>query len=286
MRSLTVSAARWCEALDEAAARLGDAGVESPRVDAELLFAHVLGLSRTLILVHAARALAPEAAARLGTLVRRRAAREPLAYLIGSQGFLGLVLKCDRRALVPRWDSEPLVERLAGLVEGLPGPRLADLCTGGGALALGLASLVPRAEVWATDLDPEALALAADNVDALGYGGQVHLRRGHLAQPLLDAGLAGTFDGVLCNPPYVPTPELAGLPPEIRCHEPRLALDGGEDGLEVLRQLGPQAAALLRPAGWLVAECGDEQAEEAMRALSVCGLEPLEVVPDLAGRDR
>lgn len=275
----------WGAALAEVERLLGQAGVDEPRVDAELLVSHVVGRTRTEVRLWSERVLSDGERERLGELVRRRAAREPLAYLLGTREFMGLSFGVDRRVLVPRWDSEVLVERFVALFAGGGAVELADIGTGSGALAVSLAVLLPRATVWATDRSAAALGVAVENASRNGVAARVRFLCGDLGEPLVRAGLTGRLAGIISNPPYVPTGVLAGLAPEIRDHEPREALDGGLDGLGVIRRLAA-VATLLRPGGWLLVECGDDQAAAAMAALAAGGLEPCEVVRDLGGRDR
>ena len=273
------------EALAEATRRLAAAGVPEPRVDAEWLLCEVLGLRRTELQLKAQQQLSSEQAAAFAQLLGRREAREPLAYLLGSQEFLGLDLLVDPRALIPRWDSEALVERLAAEFQQHPSPTLADLGTGSGALAIGLATLLPRAVVHAVELVPETLDLARANVERHGLRERVKLHPGDLAEPLLAAGLAGAFDAVLSNPPYIPSDIVLTLEPEVRQYEPLTALDGGPDGLDLIRRLGPAARKLLKQDGLLLVESGSDQTAAAAEALGE-GWRHLETVPDLGGAPR
>ncbi len=272
--------------LAEAEGRLARAGVEEARLDAELLLAELLGLSRTMLRMRQAETLAADGRGRYEALLARRERREPLAYIVGRQEFMGLPFVVDRRVLIPRWDTEPLVERAVVLLREAPDrPQVADIGVGSGAIAVSVAHLVPRALVLGTDCDADALALAADNCRANNVAERVELFPGELAEPLLAAGWAGRLAAVLSNPPYIPTEVLAGLQPEV-LQEPRLALDGGPDGLDVIRRLAPMAAALLAPGGFALLECGSDQAAAVAELLTGAGLTGPETVLDLAGRDR
>jgi release factor glutamine methyltransferase len=273
----TADALRW------AVRNLALAGCESPRLDVELLLAHVLGTSRTGLQLVWDRCLAPEEIRALTALVRRRAAREPLAYLTGRRPFYDLVLDVAPGVLVPRPETEGIVEEVLAWARDRRGPlRIADVGTGSGAIAVALARHLPGAAVVATDRSPAALAVAARNVARYDLGGRVTLVRADLLE-----GVAGPLDVVASNPPYVPSGRLDDLAPEIRDHEPREALDGGPDGLDVIRRLLPQAAGRLGAGGLLVVEI-DESHGAAAAALARDAFPAADVAvrPDLAGLDR
>jgi len=254
--------------------RLAAAGVPSPRADAELLVGHVLGLSRSAI---AGAELSGDDLARLRPLVERRAAREPLQHILGEWGFRRLTLRVDGRALVPRPETEIVVERALALVADVAAPRIADVGTGTGAIALALADEHPGARVVAVDSSPEALALARENAERTGLDGAVELRRGNLLE-----GVVGPFDLVVSNPPYVRAHELEALEPEVRGHEPRLALlDGGQT-----EALARQAFDVLAPGGALVLEVGDGHAPRVAAALERLGYTDVARTDDLGGMER
>ena len=249
------------EALHEAEQRLAAAGADTPRVDAELLVAHALGVSRTMLFadldapVHG-----------LEPLLARREAREPLAYVLGEWGFRRLTLKTDRRALVPRPETEILVERALALLEGTEAPRVLDLGVGSGAIALALKDERPDAQVTAVDVSTDALALARENAGRLGLA--VELR-----EQGLDAAGEG-WDLVASNPPYVET--LAGLQPELG-YEPERALVG--TGFH-------ERIANLADTRFLVLEVGDGQAADVARVLTTAGYGGVRITNDLAGLER
>jgi release factor glutamine methyltransferase len=251
------------EALAEAERRLAAAGVDTPRVDAELLVAHVLGTTRSGVYAEPRR----EVDASFAQLVARREAREPLAYVLGEWGFRRLTLKCDARALVPRPETETLVERALALVRDLPEPRILDVGVGSGAIALALADEHPGARVTGVDLSRDALALARENAERLGLA--VELREGGV-----EAAAEG-WDLVVANPPYVAS--LDGLQPELR-HEPAGALLGG---LELYRELARSAQTT-----WLAVEVADDQAAAVEAELRAAGYRDTRVSLDLAGRER
>lgn len=267
------------QALRRAVARLADAGLPEPRADAEVLLAHVLSIDRQLLVLRVQEPLAPELAARFEALLARRLQHEPTAQLVGVREFWSLPFRVDRRVLIPRPETELVVETALAVAPGAT--RVLDVGTGSGVLAVALARELPRARVVALDRSPGALAIARENVQQLAP--RVRLVCGDL----LAAIASCTFDLVVANPPYVPTGEIARLAPELRDYEPRLALDGGADGLAVIRALLAEVPRVLLAGGWLVFELGAGQAgtvvQEAARE-TVWG--PARVVRDLAGIER
>jgi len=254
------------KALAEAERRLAAAGVDTPRVDAELLVGHVLGLTRTQVYADRSREVD---AASLEPLLRRREQREPLAYVLGEWGFRRLTLRTDERALVPRPETEVVVERALALIADVPEPRVLDVGTGGGAIALAIADEHPRARVTGVDTSAAALDLACENAVALRL--EVELR-----QAGIEAVDETEWDLVVSNPPYVRPAELLDLQPELR-HEPRAALV--DIGLH--EELARRART-----SWLVLEAGDGQAGRISRNLAALGYKAIRVTPDLAGKDR
>ena len=247
------------EALAETERRLAAAAVDSPRVDAELLIAHVLGTTRSGVYADLDR----EVDASLEPLLSRREQREPLAYVLGEWGFRRLILKTDARALVPRPETEIVVERALALLEGVPAPRVLDIGVGSGAIALALKDERRDAEIVGVDVSEDALSLAREN--ALRLGLEVELHEGGL-------GTAATgWDLVVSNPPYVET--LAGLQPELQ-HEPARALVG--EGFH-------ERIAASAQTRFLVLEVGDGQADAVAADLSVAGYRAVTITHDLAG---
>lgn len=273
-------------ALADAARRLAEAGVPSPQADAELLAGHVLELGRGEV---AARALAgaelPEAAAiAFWRLVGRRAAREPLQHLTGVAHFRSLSLRVGPGAFVPRPETEVVaqfaIDALAAVAA--PEPIAVDLGTGSGAIAIALATEVAHARVYAVELSADAFVWAKQNAMA-ARADNLTLVHGDLADALPE--LDGTVDVVVSNPPYIPTGAIP-RDPEVRLHDPELALYGGEDGLDVVRALEATARRLLRPGGVLVIEHGELQGPEIARLLADAGWRAVATHPDLVGRPR
>jgi release factor glutamine methyltransferase len=263
------------EVLAAAAEYLERKGVDSPRLDAELLLSHALGLSRIELYTQHDRPLTEAERASARALVERRGRREPLAYVLGEWGFRRLTLRTDARALVPRPETEIVVERALALIAEVEAPRVVDVGTGSGAIALAIADERPDARVVATDVSVEALALARENAERCGLA--VELREASL----LD-GVAGPLDLVVSNPPYVLASELGGLQPEVRDFEPRVATiaDGQTEALV------RAAAAALAPGGALVLEVHEGHATQVAALLEDAGYSGLATTRDLAGRDR
>ncbi len=255
------------------------AGVPTPRLDVEWLLAHVLGVRRMDLYVQFERALTEPELDRLRPLVKRRAAREPLQHLVGTVEFCGIQLAVDRRALVPRPETEILVERALALLPQEEAVAL-DLGTGGGAIALALLAARPAWRAIATDLSVEALLLARENAARLGLESRVTFREGDLFAPLIAGEV---FDLVAANPPYIPTAKIASLEPEVRDHDPRPALDGGADGLDIIRRLVAEAPKALAPGGRLLLEVGHDQADAVAALLQERGWREAAFTADLQG---
>jgi release factor glutamine methyltransferase len=250
------------------------AGVPSPRVDAEWLLAHALGVSRTELYVDGDEAPADRERV-FRELVARRATREPLAYVLGEWGFRRLTLAVDPRVLIPRPETEVLVERCLELIAELPEPRVLDIGTGSGAIALSIADEHPGARVVGTDTSADALAVAAENRARTGL--EVELVEGELF-----AGLDGPFDLVVSNPPYVAPDDVDSLPPEVGEHEPRAALV--ESG--ATEAIAAEALNRLVPGGSLAFEVADGKAGPVAALLRELGYEEVTIGKDLAGRER
>ncbi|OPY59685.1 MAG: Release factor glutamine methyltransferase [Pelotomaculum sp. PtaU1.Bin035] len=271
------------EALSRARKRLMDGGADSPALDAEVLLAYVTGLDRAGLYRDLANVLAPGEEAVFSALVARRRAGEPVAYLTGRKEFMGLEFIVNRFVLIPRPETELLVEAAARLS---PAPSLiVDVGTGSGAIAVSLAVLVPEAVVYATDRSFEAIETARLNAYLHGAGQRVLFFQGDLLAPLSGLDLAGRVDLVTANLPYIPTKDLPALPRDVRLFEPPSALDGGADGLDLYRRLIPMAAGILKPGGTLLMEIGCGQREAAAGLLQP-PLREAAVLKDLAGRDR
>jgi len=272
------------EVIQRSAEFLARKGVETPRLQAELLLAHVLACPRLKLYLNFERALAAAELDSIRELVRRRGNREPLQYLASSTSFCGIELKVTPAVLIPRPETEVLAERAwTFLAERGTGPAKAlDFGTGSGCLAIAVATHCPSVQVTALDASAEALAVAAEN--AAQHGVAERLRFVHAET--LAAAPGQPFHLIVANPPYIPSGQLAALEPEVRDHEPRLALDGGPDGLDVIRHLATHAAALIHPEGRVMLEFGDGQAAAVGALFEAEGWRVEEIVSDLAGRPR
>lgn len=265
------------EVLRGAESYLASRGVESPRLNAEHLLAYALGLKRMELYLQFDRPLGEEERAPLRELVRRRGAREPLQHVLGTAEFHGRTFASDRRGLVPRPETEQLVEIALELLEPRNDPAALDAGTGSGVIALTLAAEVPGAEISATDLSDDALALAAENAARHGLEARVAFRRADL----FPEG-PGTFDLVVANLPYIPTGEIASLSPEVQ-QDPVAALDGGADGLDAIRKLVAASPARLKTGGAILLEIGLGQGDRVRELLQESKFRDISVRPDYQG---
>ena len=269
-------------AWNEAKRRLEAAGVESPVIDARVLLEAAAGASRADILAEPRRELSKPQMATLEDYLARREAREPVSHILGAKGFWKIMLRVTPGVLAPRPDTETIVEVvLAAFPEGWPFAIL-DLGVGSGAILLAILAERPQARGVGVDASEEALAVARENAAELGLTSRAAFMRTDWT-----AGLDGDqFDLVVSNPPYIPTGDIAKLAPEVRNHEPRLALDGGRDGLAAYRALAPQILRVLKPGGEFAVEFGVGQREAVAGLFTAAGAESLRVTQDLGGRDR
>lgn len=268
-----------------AAARLHEAGIESPDLDARLLVGHALGLAHAELIAAASRLLSAQERTAIETLLTRRLAHEPVARILGRKEFWSLPLNLSAATLVPRPETETLVEAaLDAIAHAAPREqlRILDLGTGTGAILLALLSELPQATGVGCDIDPLALDTARANARDLGLA-----QRCEFTLSDFGAGLVGAFDLVVSNPPYIASADLPALPPEVRDHDPRLALDGGADGLACYRTIASRIGKLLTPDGLLALEIGAGQANAVAAIFEATGLTP--AAPpraDLAGIHR
>ncbi|MBM4262248.1 MAG: peptide chain release factor N(5)-glutamine methyltransferase [Deltaproteobacteria bacterium] len=264
------------------------AGIESARLDAEVLMCHALAASRTELYVRFEQLLAPHEINAFQESLQRRARHEPAAYISGAKEFWSLEFAVDTSVLIPRPETELLVEWTLSRARKLGDGRslkILDLGTGSGAIAVALATELPEAQMWASDVSPAALAVARSNAKRHGVERQINFLSGDLFEPLMDHDIR--FDLMVSNPPYIASRELAGLPPEVRDYEPVGALNGGKDGLAYYRRIVAGAARWLAPGGSLLCEIGADQGQ-AVAGLIVHadGFDAPEIHQDLAGKDR
>jgi release factor glutamine methyltransferase len=277
------------ELLNWATRCLEDQGVENPRLNAELLLSHSLTLGREGLYVHLKDHLSDEVKDRLEKLVKRRISGEPLQYILGKQGFWSGEFNVDPRVLIPRPETEILVEQAISLLCALPAGRarsVLEIGTGSGAVAISLRREVKAILMVATDISLEALLLAKENAREMGVLREIAFVTGDLFGPF-HFGERGLFDMILSNPPYISRPEIKALPREIKEHEPTVALNGGEDGLDFYREIVTQASPSLRKGGWLLLELGQGQGKRITELLSERGefLKP-ELLKDFSGIER
>ena len=265
-----------------AEARLREAGVDTPDLDARLLIEHALAFTREDLLFKADTPVPDADAARVLALAERRAAHEPVGRILGHREFWTIDLALNPDTLEPRPDTETVVE---AVLKALPDPaaplRLLDLGTGTGCILLALLAELPQASGVGVDLSPNAVAAAADNAARNGLAGRARFRVGNWGE-----GLAERFDVVVSNPPYIPSADIATLAPEVREHDPRRALDGGTDGLDAYRTIAAQLPGLLEPGGIAALEVGQGQAADVAGLLRAAGLELRGVFRDLGGVER
>jgi release factor glutamine methyltransferase len=270
------------QAWNAAKARLQAAGVEGPVIDARLLVEAAAGASRTDIIGDPQRVLSEDQAATLEGFIARRERREPVSHILGRKGFWKIMLGVSADVLTPRPDTETLVELvLRDLPEAKPFSVL-DLGVGSGAILLAILAERPAGRGLGVDVSDEALAVARENAANLGLAGRTALLRGDWTRGLEDAG----FDLVVANPPYVRSAEIERLAPEVRDHEPRLALDGGPDGLDAYRLLAPEILRVLKPGGRFAVEIGFDQSAEVAALFTAAGAQDVATYKDLANRDR
>jgi release factor glutamine methyltransferase len=269
--------------LTRAAALLEAYGVDSPRLSAELLLARVLGTDRLGLVRDPDRRLGDAETEAFQALLKRRAEGCPVAYLLGEKEFYGLRFRVTPDVLVPRPETERVVEEAERRLPKDAPLLLADLGTGSGILAVTLATRLPLARVWAADASPAALDLARANARAHGVEGRIAFVRADMTRPLFRPG---SLDCLVANPPYVSDAEFARVSREVRDFEPRLALLAGADGLDCIRPLLALAATALRPGGLVLVEIGAGQGEAVRGLAEAAGLTGIEILKDLAGLDR
>jgi len=261
---------------------LGTKGSDSPRLDAEVLLAHVRGCPRIALYTAFDTPVDEATRGRFRELVKRRSEGEPVAYLVGSREFFSLPFKVTPAVLVPRPETEGLVVRVLDICRPQAAPRIIDVGTGSGAIAIALAKHLPKATIAASDISSAALAVARENAARHGVADRITFIECDL---LADPKAAGPWDVIVSNPPYIREDEFESLPRDVRLHEPKSALVSGPTGVEAITRLAAMAVERLAPAGWLIIEIGPQAAAEAALAAQA-GLSPAATIPDLAGLPR
>jgi release factor glutamine methyltransferase len=261
-------------------------GIATPRLDAEVLLAETLGMNRVGLYTNYDQPLQGDELARFKQLVLRRLHRQPVAYILGRREFWSLPLRITPDVLIPRPETETLVAEALQVLSPADQEdlHLLEIGTGSGAISIALAKELPAARITATDLSPKALSVAEENAAQNGVRGQIRFLRGDLFQPVPKAA---TFDLVVSNPPYITRGQLSSLMPEVRDYEPRIALDGGKDGLDFFRRALPAVAEYLRPGGWFLAEMGAGQDQQVLEiAAKNLELDSFNFAKDLGGINR
>ena len=262
--------------------RLKSAGVDSPVIDARLLVEAAASATRADLLTDPYRPLTPDQAATLDDYVERRARREPVSHILGRKGFWKIMLGVNSHVLTPRPETEVVVDHALRAFEEHQAFDMLDLGVGSGAIVLAILAERPAARGLGVDVSEEALAVARENAANLDLNNRVALLRGDWTAGLQDEG----FDLVTANPPYIPSRDIETLAPEVRDHEPRLALDGGEGGLDAYRLLAPEILRVLKPGGLLLVEIGFDQGESVPPLFHAAGAQAVGVLKDLSDRDR
>ena len=248
------------------------------RRDTEQLLSHITNQNLSGIILNSNQPLGEPAIGAFFAAIERRKAKEPLQYILGTWEFMGLAIKTDPRALIPRPETELLVEEAVTYIRQTKSTRVLDLCTGTGCIAIAIAKLT-NAQVTAADISPAALTLAKENAALHGLTGKINFAQSDLFEALT----GHTYNVIISNPPYIPTNDLQGLQPEIRAHEPMLALDGGPDGMDIYRRLVPRSLDFLAPGGVLFLEIGPPAVEAIMIS---AGYDIVTMKKDYAGHDR
>jgi release factor glutamine methyltransferase len=270
------------QAWTRAKARLEAAGIEGPVIDARLLVEAASGAARADIIGDPHRMLSPDQAQTLEDYLQRRERREPVSHILGRKGFWKIMLSVNGQVLTPRPDTETVVERALSAFPDGSAFSMLDLGVGSGAILLAILAERPAAKGLGVDVSEEALAVARENAANLGLASRVVLLRGDWTRGLGDAG----FDLVVSNPPYIPSGDIEGLEPEVSRHEPRLALDGGTDGLDAYRLLAPEILRVLKPGGRFFVEIGYDQSQAVGALFKDAGAAQVATAQDLAQRDR
>jgi len=258
-----------------------EAGIVQPRLEAEILLAHTLSVDRLHLYLAPDRPLSPEERARYREVVKKRRQGTPLQYLIGEVQFLGLRFRVRPGALIPRPETEEMVMRALRLLPRDQDTACLDLGTGSGVIGVCLAKYLPRVSVTAVDVSAEALELAKENADLNGVSDRIEFLQSDWFERV-----EGKFDLIVSNPPYVPREAMPSLPPEVRAHEPKIALDGGEGGVEEISRIIAAAGAHLRRNGYILLEIGDGQGEAVSALAADAGFTGTKVEHDLSGKER
>jgi release factor glutamine methyltransferase len=268
-----------------AAAELASAGIEDPRLDAEVMLAAAFQNSRTAVICGLAN-IDAGARERYAAMIARRTRREPLAYILGHKEFYSLQFEVTPAVLIPRPETETVVTTALKFVSNRPAARVCDLGTGSGAIGLAIATNAPAAQLTLTDVSSDALAIAHHNAVRLALAYRTRFRLADCFDPIDKMGRLGRFDLIVSNPPYIREAEIAGLPAEIARYEPHVALSGGHDGLELYRRITVRLTEHLEARGSAIVEIGWDQSDAVVALMCSAGAASIKVVSDLAGLRR
>ncbi|MBQ6670715.1 MAG: peptide chain release factor N(5)-glutamine methyltransferase [Firmicutes bacterium] len=277
------------EFLQEIIRAFKKAGIECAEAEARQLACHVLSCDLSYLILHSREEIDDKVLLASAALINERCKGRPLQYVLGTASFYGIDLAVDERVLIPRPETELLAERAIAELKERPFPKVMDLCTGSGAIAAAVAANVPNVKVIATELSPRAFMLARVNLRPYA---NVKVLRGDLFEALESKDSDPStkdipFDAILTNPPYIPSGAIDGLAPEVKDHEPHMALDGGKDGLDIIKRIIAEAPAHFKPSGFLLMEIGDDQADAVMDlVLSSGAYRGASILKDLAQKDR
>jgi release factor glutamine methyltransferase len=278
-------ARRALEVIDEASRRLAAVGIESSHLDAQLLMAEAAGITREAVITGSID-LSPSILKNFDAMVARREKREPVAYIVGHKEFYSLDFEVNPAVLIPRPETEFVVSAALECVAGKANARVLDIGTGSGAIAIAIAVNAPNARVTAIDISPDAIAVASRNALRHRVDDRVTIRRGDCFDDLDGLPALGTFDVIVSNPPYLDDAEIAALEPDVRAYEPRIALNGGAGGLDVLQRITIGARAHLATNSELILEMGEGHTGDVVNLVTRAGLRVVSVINDFAGYPR
>ncbi|MFZ3072920.1 MAG: peptide chain release factor N(5)-glutamine methyltransferase [Thermodesulfobacteriota bacterium] len=274
-------------ALKRVEERLKESGIEDAATEALFMAASASGVRPPVVFTIRDKKLKDSEKEILEGWIERRILREPLQYILGETEFYGYLIKVTPDVLIPRPETEEIIDETLRILKGVKNPLILDLCAGSGCIAIAIAKEIPRSRIIATDSSGKAILIAEENAVLNGVDKEITFLEGDLFAPLKASGFEFSFDLIASNPPYIKTSDMETLPPEVRLHEPRTALDGGSDGLTLIRRIIADAPGYLKPLGVLLMELGFDEAEEVKRIVSDTGLYgSFEIKKDLEGVDR
>ena len=266
--------------------RLRDAGIADAKVDSRALYCHIFDLTPAQLIMEWQKTVEFDYCEKYFSLLDRRAAGEPVQYITGVQEFMGYPIKVNPSVLIPRLDTETVVEKAIEIAKEKKAKEILDLCCGSGPIGIAMAKNLHDAKITLSDVSGDAAEVARSNVNALNLSKRIDVKSGDLFEPFRGRFSKKRFDMIVSNPPYIPKATIPKLMAEVKDHEPMTALDGGEDGLDFYRWISGEAGVFLKKRGILVFEIGHDQGEAVSKLLEEHGFENVQVVKDLAGLDR